>query len=69
MSDGKQTLLPPSIHPNGGRYEWINAPWDIEIAEMPKWMIDYMTVKNKKNSYIESNKAISTSKDTTISDR
>ena len=64
MSDGKQT-----IHPNGGRYEWINAPWDIEIAEMPKWMIDYMTVKNKKNSYIESNKAISTSKDTTISDR
>ena len=69
MSDGKQTLLPPSIHPNGGRYEWINAPWDIEIAEMPKWMIDYMTVKNKKNSYIESNKALSTSKDTTISDR
>ena len=69
MSDGKQTLLPPSIHPNGGRYEWINAPWDIEIAEMPKWMIDYMTVKNKKNSCIESNKAISTSKDTTISDR
>lgn len=69
MSDGKQTLLPPSIHPNGGRYEWINAPWDIEIAEMPKWMIDYMTVKNKQNSYIESNKAISTSKDTTISDR
>ena len=69
MSDGKQTLLPPSIHPNGGRYEWINAPWDVEIAEMPKWMIDYMTVKNKKNSYIESNKAISTSKDTTISDR
>ena len=69
MSDGKQTLLPPSIHPNGGRYEWINAPWDIEIAEMPKWMIDYMTVKNKKNSYIESNKAISTRKDTTIIDR
>lgn len=69
MSDGKQTLLPPSIHPNGGRYEWINAPWDIEIAEMPKWMIDYMTVKNKKNSYIESNKALSTSKDTAISDR
>ena len=69
MSDGKQTLLPPSIHPNGGRYEWINAPWDIEIAEMPKWMIDYMTVKNKQNLYIESNKALSTSKDTTISDR
>lgn len=69
MSDGKQTLLPPSIHPNGGRYEWINAPWDVEIAEMPKWMIDYMTVKNKKNSYIESNKALSTSKDTAISDR
>ena len=69
MSDGKQTLLPPSIHPNGGRYEWINAPWDVEIAEMPKWMIDYMTVKNKQNSYIESNKAISISKDTTISDR
>ena len=69
MSDGKQTLLPPSIHPNGGRYEWINAPWDVEIAEMPKWMIDYMTVKNKKNSYIESNKVISTSKNTTISDK
>lgn len=48
MSDGKQTLLPPSIHPNGGRYEWINAPWDIEIAEMPKWMIVIMTVKIRK---------------------
>lgn len=69
MSDGKQTLLPPSIHPNGGIYEWINPPWEVGIAEMPKWMIDYMTIKQKSNLYIESNKSIRKDKNTTISDK
>ena len=48
MSDNKYSIMPPSIHPNGGKYEWLQglAPWEIEIPEAPKWMIDKMTEKN-----------------------
>ena len=48
MSDGKFSIVPPSIHPNGGEYEWLPgfAPWEIEIAEAPGWMVEMMTSKN-----------------------
>lgn len=26
LGEGCQTVLPPSIHPNGGRYQWITGP-------------------------------------------
>ncbi len=31
-------LLPESIHPNGGKYEWLKdrSPWDLNMAELPK---------------------------------
>lgn len=45
--------LPPSQHPETGRYEWIHSPEDIELAECPEWIIqaieDSMT-KGKTNS-------------------
>lgn len=32
--DGGYVVLPPSVHPNGNRYEWDMEPWeDCEIAE------------------------------------
>jgi len=36
-STGYYVVLTPSIHPNGGRYEWIQerAPWECELAEYP----------------------------------
>ena len=36
--DGYYVLAPPSIHPNGGVYEWANGygPNDVELAEFPE---------------------------------
>lgn len=40
--DGGQVLAPPTVHPNGTAYVWVDgcSPWDIEPAPMPKWMVD-----------------------------
>ncbi len=38
--DGYYVVIAPSIHPNGGKYEWVNgcSPWDILPAEYPDFM-------------------------------
>ena len=45
--NGSQIVLPPSIHPNGGVYEWIKgkSPDDIECAMAPQWLIEEMQEK------------------------
>lgn len=47
LGEGQQTVVPPSIHQNGGIYEWVEgrAPWDLECTEAPEWMIQKMTKK------------------------
>jgi hypothetical protein len=52
LGDGQQTILPPSIHPNGGKYKWYKCKSykDIEIAEAPKWMLDLITGKVPKKT-------------------
>ena len=40
--DGCQSVLPPSVHPQTGRYQWVNSPDSVEIAECPIWVIDLM---------------------------
>jgi len=37
---GGYVILPPSIHKNGKRYEWLVAPNDCELATCPDWLID-----------------------------
>lgn len=52
LGEGSQTVIPPSIHKNGGIYKWIKGktPKNIECAVAPKWLIDKMTAPkaNKK---------------------
>ncbi len=38
--DGYYVVIAPSIHPNGGKYEWVKgqSPWDILPAEYPDFM-------------------------------
>lgn len=38
--DGYYVVLAPSIHPNGGKYDWVDdsSPWDCEYAEFPDFM-------------------------------
>lgn len=39
--DGGYVLLPPSVHPSGGRYEWelSSHPDEVPIAPMPDWLL------------------------------
>lgn len=39
-SEGYYVLLPPSIHPNGGKYKWAQnlAPWECSYGEFPDFM-------------------------------
>lgn len=43
-------VLPGSVHPNGGRYEWdaITHPEDLQIAPMPQWMVILAARKNSE---------------------
>lgn len=52
LGDGQQTILPPSIHPNGNKYAWFrnHTPKDIEIGEAPDWMYSRMTCKIDKKT-------------------
>jgi hypothetical protein len=44
LGDGQQTILPPSVHPNGKPYEWLEgqSPEDLELAEAPQWLLARM---------------------------
>ncbi|MCH8112706.1 MAG: bifunctional DNA primase/polymerase [Proteobacteria bacterium] len=39
--DGGYTILPPSIHPTGKRYEWSvdGYPGEVSLASSPEWLI------------------------------
>ncbi|MDD5054724.1 MAG: bifunctional DNA primase/polymerase [Candidatus Peribacteraceae bacterium] len=37
--DGGYIILPPSLHASGNHYLWATGPGDVEIAEMPTWLL------------------------------
>lgn len=43
---GQQTVIPPSIHHTGRKYEWIDGktPFDMDIAQAPQWIVDMVTL-------------------------
>jgi len=43
---GAQTVLPPSRHPEGCLYAWVDgrSPWDIEAAPAPPWLLAQLQV-------------------------
>jgi putative DNA primase/helicase len=38
---GGFVVLPPSIHPNGARYRWLQGrePWSVELPTAPTWLL------------------------------
>ena len=42
LGDGKQTVAPPSEHPNGKLYRWKEglSPESIDIAPAPSWLVE-----------------------------
>ena len=51
-ADGGYIVIPPSIHPNGHRYQWVDA--NTEVAELPMWLESKIREKSRK---VESTKA------------
>ncbi len=49
-ANGLNTILPPSLHPNGRRYEWEAGygPWEIEIAEANETVLDFVGYHREK---------------------
>jgi len=47
LGEGSQTIMPPSVHPNSGIYEWLegHGPGEIELAPAPDWVLDLMSGK------------------------
>lgn len=44
--EGGQVLAPPTLHPNGRRYEWeaLSDPEAVEVADAPPWLVELLTV-------------------------
>ena len=40
--DGGYVVAPPSLHPNGNIYEWVVRPSQVELSDMPEWMIELL---------------------------
>lgn len=49
MTQGRQTILPPSVHPNGGIYQWVPGkdPESIAIAAAPDWLLGLIKKRTK----------------------
>lgn len=48
--DGGQVVAPPSVHMNGGKYEWVE-PLTTPLADIPAWLLELIhkpKVKEKK---------------------
>jgi len=45
--NGCQSVLPPSVHPETGRYHWIDSPQDTAVAECPMWLLELMLNNNQ----------------------
>jgi Bifunctional DNA primase/polymerase, N-terminal/DnaB-like helicase C terminal domain len=46
-SDGGYVVAPPSLHPDGGTYEWVRSPRDYELAHLPEWLLSKLVAKPK----------------------
>lgn len=42
LSDKKQVVAPPSLHPSGTIYKWELSPKQVEKAELPSWFVEYI---------------------------
>ena len=49
---GGYVLIPPSVHPNGGVYEWDagHNPSDTPLADLPDWLRDLMLKTNRSDA-------------------
>jgi Bifunctional DNA primase/polymerase, N-terminal/CHC2 zinc finger len=62
LSDRKFVVAPPSKHPEGTIYSWINDPWITKKEDLPKWLHTLIsqdkTHTNKSYTKKKSNKRV-----------
>jgi energy-coupling factor transporter ATP-binding protein EcfA2 len=46
--EGGYVVAPPSIHPNGSVYTWLQPPEDCAVAEMPEWLGELLLPSSAK---------------------
>lgn len=51
LSDRKQVVAPPSIHPSGTVYSWYLSPTQINKANLPEWLIEYLLQLQYNGNY------------------
>jgi hypothetical protein len=56
---GGYVVLPPSIHPDGGPYAWVDghSPHDVEIADAPAWLLALVAGKSGAKTYPKARKS------------
>lgn len=52
------SVLPPSVHPTTGYYHWLPGcrPDETEVAIAPDWVVEQMSVEEKRRSHFPNNK-------------
>lgn len=47
--DGGYVVAPPSVHPSGVQYQWVDGltPWDVDFAPLPDWVLNELYVRGK----------------------
>lgn len=56
--DGGYVVAPPSLHPNGNYYEWEVKPSQVELSDMPEWMIELLKEKTPEPKHPQETSAI-----------
>ncbi len=59
--NGGYVVAPPSLHPDGGHYEWLLSPSTSSIAVAPQWLLDLMTQSSQQWQEYASTEQISES--------
>jgi hypothetical protein len=51
LARGSQTVMPPSRHPRGVRYVWVEgfSPGDLDPAPAPRWLLDALRPDGRAN--------------------
>ena len=69
--NGLQSVLPPSVHPDTGKYFWVRSPQEVEVAECPVWVIELMLeqthIASKNNHSVEKISKVDNSVDVPLS--
>lgn len=45
--EGGYVVAPPTVHPDGGTYEWVRSPFDHPVAPAPLWLVEVMVAAQR----------------------